>query len=66
MIGAKDFAIGCLTILLFIILVPLLYVGLKLSLMIAVPLAIIVAAILGTAILGRIVRSIFSKNKLNP
>ena len=62
MLEPKDFAIGCLTILLFLVLVPLLYLGLKLSLLIAIPLAIFAAAILGTALLGKIVRRIFKKS----
>jgi len=64
MIGPKDFAIGCLTIILCAILIPLLYIVFKLSLLIAIPLAIIVAVIFGIAILGRIIRLIFSEKKL--
>lgn len=63
MIEPKDFAVGCLTIILCAILIPLLYIVFKLSLLIAIPLAIIVAMIFGIAILGRIIRLIFSEKK---
>jgi hypothetical protein len=63
MIEPKDFAVGCLTIILCAILIPLLYIIFKLSLLIAIPLAMIVAMIFGIVILGRIIRLTFSEKK---
>ena len=56
MLEAKDFATGCLTIILCAILIPLFYIVFKLTLVFAIVLAIITGIILGITILGRIVR----------
>ncbi len=52
----KDFATGCLTILVCIILAPILFLVFKLTLFLAIFLAIVLGIILGVTVLGRIVR----------
>jgi hypothetical protein len=56
MLETKDFATGCLTIILCVILVPLFFLVFKLTLVFAVFLAIVTGLILGITVLGRIVR----------
>jgi hypothetical protein len=56
MLESKDFATGCLTILLCVILVPLFFLVFKLTLVFAVLLAMVTGIILGVTIVGRIVR----------
>jgi hypothetical protein len=61
MLEAKDFATGCLTIIVCAFLIPVMYVVFKLTLLIAIPLGIMIGLILGITVLGRIVRLFFSK-----
>jgi hypothetical protein len=61
MLEAKDFATGCLTVIVCAVLIPVMYVVFKLTLFIAIPLGIIIGMILGITILGRIVRLFISK-----
>lgn len=56
MLEAKDFATGCLSILVCAVLVPLFFLVFKLTLFLAVLLAIVIGIVLGITILGRIVR----------
>jgi len=56
MMEAKDFATGCLTILLCAILIPLFFLVFKLTLLLAVFLAICTGIIVGVTVLGRIIR----------
>ena len=56
MLEAKDFATGCLTILLCVILIPLFFLVFKLTLLFAVFLAMVIGILLGITVLGRIVR----------
>jgi hypothetical protein len=56
MLESRDFATGCLTILLCVILVPLFFLAFKLTLIVAVLLATVTGIILGITIVGRIVR----------
>jgi len=56
MLETKDFATGCVTILLCMILIPLFYLVFELTLVFAVFLAIATGIILGITIVGRIVR----------
>jgi hypothetical protein len=56
MLETKDFATGCLTIILCVILIPLFFLVFKLTLVCAIPLAILIAIILGITFIGRIVR----------
>jgi len=56
MLEAKDFATGCLTITLCVVLFPLFFLVFKFTLVLAVFLAIGTGIILGIAVIGRIVR----------
>jgi hypothetical protein len=56
MLETKDFATGCLTMILCVALVPLFFLVFKLTLVLAVFLAIVTGIILGITLLGRIVR----------
>lgn len=56
MLEAKDFATGCLTILLCAILIPLFFLVLKLTLSFAIFLAVVTGIILGITVVGRLVR----------
>ena len=56
MVETKDFATGCLTLLLCALLLPLFYVVLKLTLFVAIVLAMTIGIILGITVVGRIVR----------
>ena len=56
MLETKDFATGCLTILLCLILVPLFFLVFKLTLFLAIVLALFIGIVLGITVLGRIVR----------
>jgi len=56
MLEAKDFATGCLTILLCVVLVPLFFLVFKMTLILAIFLAMATGILLGITILGRVVR----------
>jgi hypothetical protein len=56
MLETKDFATGCLTIILCVVLVPLFFLVFKLTLVFAIFLAMVTGIILGITLLGRIVR----------
>lgn len=56
MLESKDFATGCLTILLCAVLVPVFFLVFKLTLFFAILLAMATGIILGVTIVGRIVR----------
>jgi hypothetical protein len=60
MLEAKDFATGCLSIIVCAVLIPLFFLVFKLTLVLAVFLAIVAAIILGITVLGRIVRLFFT------
>lgn len=60
MIGSKDFAVGCLLIIFCIILIPILWLAFKISLFVAIPLAILGGAIIAIAVIGRIIRFIYA------
>ena len=60
MLETKDFATGCLTIILCVVLFPLFFVVFKLTLVFAVFLAIVIGVVLGITIIGRIVRLIIT------
>lgn len=62
MLETRDFATGCLTIIVCALLFPLFFLVFKLTLFLAVFLAIVTGMILGITILGRIVRLLFTKN----
>jgi hypothetical protein len=56
MLETKDFATGCLTLIVCTVLIPLFFLVFKLTLFFAVLLAIPISIALGITILGRIVR----------
>ena len=56
MLETKDFATGCLTIILCVILFPLFYLVFKLALYFAIFLAIVIGITVGITFIGRIVR----------
>jgi len=56
MLETKDFATGCLTLLLCAVLIPLFFLVFKLTLVLAIFLAMVTGVILGITVLGRIVR----------
>lgn len=60
MIGSKDFAVGCLLIIFCIILIPILWLAFKISLFVAIPLAILGGAIIAIAVIGRIIRFLYA------
>jgi len=70
-LGPKDFITGCLVIVIAIFVVPILVLLFKVSIYLAIAIGIMIALILGIALLGKIVRLIFfrggsdDKNKGN-
>jgi hypothetical protein len=62
-LGPKDFVIGCLVIVVAIFVVPLLVLFFKISIHLAIVIGVIVAIVLATALLGRVIRLIFSKRR---
>jgi len=60
-LGPKDFITGCLVIVVAVFVVPVLVLLFKVSVYLAVVVAVIVAVILGIALLGKVVRLIFSR-----
>jgi hypothetical protein len=52
----KDFATGCLTLIVCLVLIPLFFLVLKLTFLVAILLAIPISIVLGITILGRMVR----------
>jgi low temperature requirement protein LtrA len=62
-LGPKDFITGCLVIMVAIVVVPLLVLMFKISIYLAIAAGVIVAIILGIALLGKVVRLIFFGTK---
>jgi hypothetical protein len=58
-LGPKDFITGCLVILVAIFVVPLLVLIFKISVYLAIFIGVLVAVLLGIALLGRVIRLIF-------
>ncbi len=58
-LGPKDFFMGCLVIVVAVFVVPILVLLFKVSIYLAIAIGIMVAIILGIALLGKIVRLIF-------
>jgi hypothetical protein len=58
-LGPKDFFMGCLVIVLAIFVVPILVLLFKVSIYLAIFIGVVVAIVLGTALLGKVVRLIF-------
>ena len=58
-LGPKDFITGCLVIVVAVFVVPILVLLFKVSIYLAIVIGVIVAIILGTAFLGKIIRLVF-------
>jgi hypothetical protein len=58
-LGPKDFITGCLVIVVAIFVVPLLVLIFKVSVYLAIFIGVVVAFLLGIALLGRVIRLIF-------
>ena len=58
-LGPKDFITGCLVIVVALFVVPILVLLFKVSIYLAIAIGIMIAIILGIALLGKIVRLIF-------
>ena len=59
----KDFITGCLVIVVALFVVPILVLLFKVSIYLAIAIGIMVAIILGIALLGKIVRLIFFRGE---
>jgi len=64
-LGPKDFITGCLVIVVAIFVVPLLVLIFKISLYLAIFIGVLVAILLGIALLGRLIRLIFFRSRSN-
>jgi len=58
-LGPKDFITGCLVIVVAVFVVPILVFLFKVSIYLAIAIGLMVAIVLGIALLGKIVRLIF-------
>ena len=58
-LGPKDFITGCLVLVVAIVVVPILILLFKVSIYLAIVIGVIVAVILGIALLGKVIRLIF-------
>jgi hypothetical protein len=62
-LGPKDFITGCLAVMVALFVIPILVLLFKVSLYLAVVIGVILAIILGTALLGKVIRLIFFRKK---
>ncbi|MCX5889065.1 MAG: hypothetical protein NTY36_06385 [Deltaproteobacteria bacterium] len=62
-LGPKDFITGCLVIVVAIFMVPLLVLIFKVSVYLAIFIGVVVAVLLGIALLGRVIRLIFFRSR---
>jgi hypothetical protein len=62
-LGPKDFITGCLVIVVAIFVVPLLILIFKISVYLAIFIGVVVAVLLGIALLGRVIRLIFFRSR---
>ncbi|MHB9072538.1 MAG: hypothetical protein ACYC6G_03325 [Desulfobaccales bacterium] len=58
-LGPRDFITGCLVIVIAVFVVPILVLIFKVSVYLAIFIGIVVAVLLGIALLGRLIRLIF-------
>jgi len=58
-LGPKDFITGCLVIVVAVFVVPILILLFKVSIYLAIVIGVIVAIILGIALLGKVIRLLF-------
>jgi hypothetical protein len=61
-LGPRDFITGCLVIAIAIFVVPLLVLIFKISVYLAIFIGVVVAVLLGIALLGRLIRLIFFRS----
>ena len=61
-LGPKDFITGCLVIVVAVFVVPILVLLFKVSIYLAIVIGVIVAVVLGIALLGKVVRLIFFRS----
>jgi len=61
-LGPKDFFTGCLAVIAALLVVPILVLVFKVSIYLAVVIGLILALILGTALLGKVIRMIFFRS----
>ena len=61
-LGTKDFITGCLVIVVAVFVVPILILLFKVSIYLAIVIGVIVAIILGIALLGKVIRLIFFRS----
>jgi len=62
-LGPKDFLTGCLAVIVALFVVPVLVLIFKVSIYLAVVVGVILAVILGTALLGKVIRLIFFRSR---
>jgi hypothetical protein len=62
-LGPKDFITGCLAVMVALFVIPVLVLLFKVSLYLAVVIGVILAVILGTSLLGKVIRLIFFKSR---
>ena len=62
-LGPKDFITGCLVIIVAVVVVPILILLFKVSIYLAIVIGVIVAVILGIALLGKVIRLIFFRGR---
>ena len=62
-LGTKDFITGCLVIVVAVFVVPILILLFKVSIYLAIVIGVIVAVILGVALLGKVIRLIFFRGR---
>jgi hypothetical protein len=58
-LGPKDFFTGCLVIIVAVVAIPVLVLLFKVSIYLAIVVGVIIAVVLGVALLGKVVRLIF-------
>ena len=58
-LGPKDFITGCLVVVVALFVAPILVLLFKISVYLAIAIGVILALVLGTALLGKVIRLIF-------
>ncbi len=62
MLQPRDFLIGCLVVVAGILIIPLVFIGIKIFLFLFIPVIVILLAIIGIAFIGRLVRILLRKD----
>lgn len=58
-----DFLVGCITVILVIVFIPLLWFVFHLSIMIAIPLGIAIGIFFGLVVIGKLIRYVYIHSK---